>query len=119
MGCAGSRYSELQPNEVARVLDNFAALGYKTPLLRAALEHALVRVASKLEPADCTPTLGGALHMGIGMRSAAARAVLNRCTSTLPLIPSDQHDTLLQLSASVMCSAEDEVLSSISGGPIS
>ena len=117
--CTGRRHGELLPGEVACVLRDFAALGYATPLLRAALEHALLRVAGVLDPADCVMALSGAVDVGMGVRSEAVRSLLRRCTAQLALIPAADTFTLLALSSSVRHIAEQEVVAAFEDGPAS
>lgn len=49
---------------MAQLLRGFSELGFAQPLLRAALEHALLRVAADMPPASCTWALQGALDVG-------------------------------------------------------
>lgn len=109
--CEGRRHAELSPGEVAELLDAFSVLGFTQPLLRAALEHALLRVASQVPPADCVRALRGALDAGMNMRSAAVRALLHRLTGELAFVPTAEKDSLGELAASVLRRAEQEVLS--------
>eukprot|EP00927_Polykrikos_kofoidii_P049707 TRINITY_DN43722_c0_g1_i1.p1 TRINITY_DN43722_c0_g1~~TRINITY_DN43722_c0_g1_i1.p1 ORF type:complete len:813 (-),score=127.31 TRINITY_DN43722_c0_g1_i1:122-2560(-) len=113
--CSSRRHAELEPSEVARLLGAFAALGYATPLLRASLEHALLRVAPVLAPADCVRALGGALDLGMGVRSVAVRALLRRCTGQLAVIPPADAAVLVNLGVSVRRSAEEEIDTAVDG----
>merc|ERR1712176_534398 len=106
----GRRHAELEPAEVAHVLDAMSTLGFTSPLLRVALEHALLRVTTSLEPADCTRALRGALDVGMGVRSAAVRSLLRRCTTELGLIPPEDVATLRDLGMTVRQTAEEEVV---------
>eukprot|EP00928_Gymnodinium_smaydae_P046186 TRINITY_DN30775_c0_g1_i1.p1 TRINITY_DN30775_c0_g1~~TRINITY_DN30775_c0_g1_i1.p1 ORF type:complete len:799 (-),score=190.34 TRINITY_DN30775_c0_g1_i1:74-2470(-) len=114
--CAGSRHAELSPTELAQLLRAFAELGFATPLLRAALEHALLRVAGDLAAEDCARALGGALDLGISARSEAIRALLRRCTAQLGLVPLENAGAFVALGAAVRRSADQEVDAALARG---
>lgn len=107
--CAGRRHADLAPAEVASLLRTYSSLGFASPLLRAALEHALLRVAGELAPADCVPALGGALDVGMDVRSEAVRGLLRRCTGLLAFVPAKEHGTLLAITAAVQRSADEDI----------
>eukprot|EP00435_Cladocopium_sp_Y103_P053012 s631_g16.t2 len=95
--CEGRRHAELSADEVAAFLDSFAQLGYAEPLLRAALEHALLRVAPEMPPESCTRALQGAVDVGMSVRGTAVRSLLRRCGSRLKQLPEDDAEKLRHL----------------------
>lgn len=112
--CEGRRHAELSAEEVAAFLDSFAQLGYAQPLLRAALEHALLRVAPEMPPESCTRALQGAIDVGMSVRGTAVRSLLRRCGSRLKQLPEEDAEKLRHLAASVLHQAESEVLATAS-----
>jgi len=100
--CAGRHHAELEPAEVAMLLGAFRSLGFKTSLLRAAMEHALLRVVSSVSPADLTTALGGAMHLEMDARGAAVRSLFRRCTSELAMIPKGDVVVLQSLKETIM-----------------
>ncbi|OLP78465.1 hypothetical protein AK812_SmicGene41349, partial [Symbiodinium microadriaticum] len=97
---------------VASLLGAFSELGYSSPLLRAALEHALLRVASAIPPASCTEAVQGAVDAGMSVRSTAVRSLLKRCTSQLRQLPEKDAEKLRDLAGAILKEAEEEVLQS-------
>ncbi|CAK0898084.1 unnamed protein product [Prorocentrum cordatum] len=92
------------------LLGAFSELGFASPLLRAALEHGLLRTAPEIPAGACRLALRGALDVGMGVRSAAVRALLRRCTSELPQVPIEELVPLRELDEVVRARAEEEVL---------
>jgi len=112
--CEGRRHAELTPGEVACFLEAFCILGYAQPLLRVSLEHALLRVAPTMDPMHWTRALRGALEVGMCVRSAAMRALVQRCTSGLAFVPPEDRDAFNVVSASILQASEREILSTFS-----
>merc|ERR1712080_624083 len=102
--CEGRRHAELTPTEVSSLLSAFSSLGFTSPLLRAALEHALLRVAPELSGINCVGTLKGSLDIGMGVRSAAVCALLRQCTAQLPMIPAEDLSELHALGETIRAS---------------
>lgn len=109
--CEGRRHAELEPHEVAKFLQGFSDLGFAQPLLRASLEHALLRVAPEMPPDSCTSALQGALDVGMSVRSTAVRSLLRRCSARLRQLSAADAEQLRQLAAVLLQQAEAEVLS--------
>lgn len=110
--CEGRRHADLGPSMVADLLGAFSTLDFTKPLLRAALEHALVRVAPELHPSDCTKSLRGAIDLGMSVRSDAVRSLVRRCTSQLALVPVADLDMLRVLCAEIRNAAVAELMQS-------
>lgn len=108
--CTGRRHADLQPAEVADVLESFAQLNFTQPLLRAALEHSLLRVANEMPAEDWTRSLQGALNLGIGLRSGAVLALVRRCTSEVAFVPPSDRPVFSEVAIAVLRASEAEVI---------